>query len=534
MLCLIFIHIIYIPIYLCYIHATCNWIVCTKSGKWAVCYIPPHVIGLSVPSQENERCVIYHHMALDCLYQVRKVSGVLYTATCHWIVFTKSGKWAVCYIPPHVIGLTVPSQESERVLYTTTCHWIVCTKSGKLAVCYIPPHVTGLSVPSQESERCVIYHHMSLDCLYQVRKVSGMLYTATCHWIVCAKSGKWAVCYIPPHVIGLSVPSQESERCVIYRHMSLDCLYQVRNVSGVLYTATCHWIVCTKSGKWAVCYIPPHVIGLSVPSQESERCVIYRHMSLNCLYQVRKVSGVLYTATCHSIVYTKSGKWAVCYIPPHVIGLSVPSQESERCVIYRHIRKVSGVLYTVTCHWIVCTKSGKWAVCYIPPHVIGLSVPSQESERCVIYHHMSLDCLYQVRKMSGVLYTATCHWIVCTKSGKWAVCYIPSHVIGLSVPSQESERCVIYHHMSLDCLYQVRKVSGHISICYVRDNELAFVSTIITIPTVWRLLFLILIPQIYLYYIESYLFVLYMYIYIILGNPFKYITVDTMTWLTAI
>jgi hypothetical protein len=107
------------------------------------------------------------------------------------------------------------------------------------------------------------------------------------------------------------------------------------------------------------------------------------------------------------------------------------------------------------------------------------------------------------------------------------VCYIPPHVIGLSVPSQESERCVICHHMALDCLYQVRKVSGHISICYVRDNELAFVSTIITIPSVWRLLFLILIPQIYLYYIESYLFVLYMYIYIILGNPFKNITVDT-------
>ena len=170
-----------------------------------MCYIPPHVIGLSVPSQESERCVIYRHMSLDCLYQVRKVSGVLYTAT---------------------------------------CHWIVCTKSGKLAVCYIPPHVTGLSVPSQESERCVIYHHMALDCLYQVRKVSGMLYTATCHCI-------------------------KSERCVIYRHMSLDCLYQVRKVSGVLYTTTWHWIVCTKSGKLAVCYIPPHGIGLSVPSQES-------------------------------------------------------------------------------------------------------------------------------------------------------------------------------------------------------------------------------------------------------------------------
>jgi hypothetical protein len=102
-----------------------------------------------------------------------------------------------------------------------------------------------------------------------------VLYTATCNWIVCTKSGKWAVCYIPPHGIGLSVPSQESERCVIYRHMSLDCLYQVRKVSGVLYTATCHWIVCTKSGKWAVCYMPPHGIGLSVPSQESERSYKY-------------------------------------------------------------------------------------------------------------------------------------------------------------------------------------------------------------------------------------------------------------------
>ena len=237
--------------------------------------------------------------------------------------------------------------------------------------------------------------------------MSGHVYCY--HYTTGTKPGKWAVMCIV--TITLPVQSQDNERsCVL-----LPLHY------------------CAMPGKWAVMGIV--TITLPMQSQVNDRsCVL---LPLHYLYKANKMSG--HVCCYHYTTCIKPCKWAVMCIV--TITLPVQSQENER-----HVHCY---------HYTTCTKPGKWAfMCIV---TITLPVQSKENERaCVL---LPLLCMYKAREMNGHVYCY--HYTACTKPGQWAIMCIVT--ITLPVQSQENERiCVL---LPLLCMYEARKMSGHVY-CY--------------------------------------------------------------------
>ena len=91
---------------------------------------------------------------------------------------------------------------------------------------------------------------------------------------------------------------------------------------------------------------------------------------------------------------------------------------------------------------------------YLCVRLSEVTVSSQESEQSCICVLCLLKCLYQARKVSGHVVRAV---NTCNKPVK-----VSGHVVRAS---QESERSCICVLGLVKCLYQARKVSGHVFVC---------------------------------------------------------------------